>query len=125
MEASTIPDSKRAGQEAAYQALQRMFLENRESVLEIEILPSSFVMPDGKFYDQEELSVGIPKKVLVAAFFRAREIFAARSTHSEDKSYQVSYLGSMCYVSSTRKLIRALRMQETQLQSCSCSILNI
>jgi hypothetical protein len=77
-------------QNAAYDALERMFSGNVDKVLDIEILPSSADVPDGQLFFEDELGVGIPKKVLVAAFVKARDIFAARSTNTHDQSYSVS-----------------------------------
>ena len=74
-------------QAAAYHALQRLFVNHRETVLEIEILPSAISPPDGQYYVKDDKYIGISKKVLVAAFLRAREIFAARN--HDEKSYSV------------------------------------
>jgi Protein prenyltransferase alpha subunit repeat len=48
-----------------------------ESVLEIEILPSGIRPPGGQLILQEGRNVGIPKKVLLAAFLYAVQLFAA------------------------------------------------
>lgn len=77
-------------QYAAYDALERLFSDNIDKVLDIEVLPSSVLVPDGQLFFEDELGVGIPKKVLVAAFVKARELFAARSANVNDQSYQVS-----------------------------------
>jgi hypothetical protein len=65
--------------DGAYNALKCLFDEYHEHTLEIEILPPAIAPPDKSFFIQEEFSVGIPKKVLVSAFLRAREVFAGRS----------------------------------------------
>ena len=67
-------------QEAAYQALKNLFKTNSDSVLAIEILPSSIPPPDGRFYLQDENSVGIPKKTLTIGFLAARRTFAIRKS---------------------------------------------
>jgi hypothetical protein len=90
LELSQASDGKREVQNAAYDALERIFSANIDKVLDIEILPSSANVPDGQLFFEDELGVGVPKKVLVAAFVRAREIFAARSTNANDRSYSVS-----------------------------------
>ena len=90
METSPALDTQKAIQDAAYGALERIFSTNIDRVLDIEILPSSAHVPDGQLLFEDELGVGIPKKVLVAAFVKAREIFAARSIDPDDQSYQVS-----------------------------------
>jgi hypothetical protein len=74
-------------QVAAYHALQRLFVHHREIILEIEILPSAISPPDEQLFVKDDKYIGISKKVLVAAFLRAREIFAARD--HDEKSYSV------------------------------------
>lgn len=90
MEKSQARNAHGDAQNAAYDALERIFSANIDRVLDIEILPSSADVPDGQLFFEDELGVGIPKKMLVAAFVQAREIFAARSTNANDQSYQVS-----------------------------------
>lgn len=108
-------------QNAAYNALERMFSVNIDRVLDIEILPSSADVPDGQLFFEDELGVGIPKKVLVAAFVKAREVFAARSINTNDRIYQVSSDSSIIHI---WKLTLSCRMQAEQLQSCFFSIPN-
>jgi hypothetical protein len=62
----------------SYDALGKLFEVHRDDVLEIEILPSAISPEEGQFYVQDGLNIGIPKKVLVSAFLRAREVFAGR-----------------------------------------------
>jgi microcompartment protein CcmK/EutM len=71
--------------EQAYSILRQLFKEHEGKVLEIEILPSAFTPPEGQLVLVDDLNVGIPKKVLVAAFSRAREIFAARADVLDEK----------------------------------------
>lgn len=108
-------------QNAAYNALERMFSVNIDRVLDIEILPSSADVPDGQLFFEDELGVGIPKKVLVAAFVKAREVFAARSINTNDRIYQVSSDSSIIHI---WKFTLSCRMQAEQLQSCFFSIPN-
>jgi hypothetical protein len=75
----------RTAPDGAYNALRRLFEEYHEHALEIEILPPAIVPPDQDFFVQDEFSVGIPKKVLVSAFLRAREVFANRNRLSAEQ----------------------------------------
>lgn len=90
MEMSLASNAHGGAHNAAYDALERMFSANIDKVLDIEILPSSVDVPNGQLFFEDELGVGIPKKVLVTAFVNAREIFAARSNNASDDGYQVS-----------------------------------
>lgn len=90
MEMSQTSNAQDDAQNPAYDALERMFSANVDKVLDIEILPSSADVPNGQLFFEDELGVGIPKKVIVAAFVKAREVFAARSNDANDNSYQVS-----------------------------------
>jgi hypothetical protein len=90
MEVSQVSNGQNEAQDAAYYALERIFSAKIDKVLDIEILPSSADVPAGQLFFEDELGVGIPKKLLVAAFVKAREIFAARSINPDDQSYQVS-----------------------------------
>ncbi|CAG8951544.1 hypothetical protein HYFRA_00007460 [Hymenoscyphus fraxineus] len=47
---------------------------NPSSLLEIELLPKSHVLPPGQDYIIEDTSIAIPKRILVQAFIVAREI---------------------------------------------------
>jgi len=91
MDISQAAHNQSEGQNAAYDALERMFSANIDKVLDIEILPSSADVPGGQLFFEDELGVGIPKKVLVAAFVKAREIFAARTIDPDSQSYKVRY----------------------------------
>jgi len=122
MEASAPIDGDELTQHPAFNALQCMFSDNKDNVLEIEILPSSFVFPEGQILLQEDLSIGIPKKVLVTAFLRAREVFAVRSSSLGEKSYEVSFLVTI-YLHIG--LIVIQRTQGWQPQSCSYLIRSI
>jgi hypothetical protein len=75
--------------DGAYNALRQLFEDNLERKLEIEILPPAISPPDTSFFIQDELSIGIPKKVLVSAFLRAREIFANRNQIIVEEDYTV------------------------------------
>ncbi|TID13757.1 protein prenyltransferase [Venturia nashicola] len=88
MEKSQASNSQVDAHNPAYNALERLFSANIDKVLDIEILPSSVQGPDSPLFFEDGLGVGIPKKVLVAAFVKAREIFASRSTDASDQSYQ-------------------------------------
>ncbi|KAE9987260.1 hypothetical protein EG328_003393 [Venturia inaequalis] len=88
MQMSQASNAPGDAQDATYNALERLFAANIDKVLDIEILPSLADVPDGQLFFEDELGVGIPKKVLVNAFVKAREIFAARSSNPSDQSYQ-------------------------------------
>ncbi|QDS76395.1 hypothetical protein FKW77_003780 [Venturia effusa] len=88
MEISQGSDAQEDAQSVAYDALVQLFAANIDKVLDIEILPSSAAVPNGQIFFEDELGVGIPKKVLVAAFIKAREVFADRSNNANDQSYQ-------------------------------------
>jgi hypothetical protein len=98
MEAPQASNDQHESQDAAYYALERMFSANIDKVLDIEILPSSADVPKGHIFFEDELGVGIPKKALVAAFVKAREIFAARSTNLEYQSYEVSFRDNIQFI---------------------------
>jgi hypothetical protein len=74
----------------AYDALRRLFEHHREHVLEIEILPSAIAPSAGEFLVQDDLFVGLSKKVLVSAFLVARDVFSRRNQIlAEQKTYNV------------------------------------
>jgi hypothetical protein len=68
----------------AYDALSKVFDDHKDDILEIEILPSAMAPQEGQSYIQDGLNVGIPKKALVSAFLRAREVFAGRDHTSQE-----------------------------------------
>ncbi|KIW05401.1 uncharacterized protein PV09_03914 [Verruconis gallopava] len=98
MTLKNTPPSEEA-QRQAYVALSQVFVKYQppergqgepHPPLTIEILPKGIDPPQGLFIleDEEERSVGIPKKVLVAAFLHARRKFMA-TTGSERESEEM------------------------------------
>jgi hypothetical protein len=76
--------------DGAYKALRQLFETYHDRSLEIEILPPAITPPDGHYFIQEDLSIGIPKKVLVSGFLRARDVFARRNQIlAEQDDYEV------------------------------------
>jgi hypothetical protein len=58
----------------AYSALNNFFSAHESEVVEIEILPPAIQPTDGLLM-QDGLNLGVPKKVLVAAYVKARQLF--------------------------------------------------
>lgn len=65
----------------AYEAIVNAFESHQNLALELEILPSAVAVPEGKLILQDGRCIGIPKKVLVHAFIRARGLFFKCSSH--------------------------------------------
>lgn len=61
-------------QQKAYNALNDFFAAHEDDVVEIEMLPSA-IQPTNGLLMQDGLNLGVPKKVLVAAYVRARQLF--------------------------------------------------
>lgn len=59
----------------AYKAIINAFESHQNVTLELEILPSAVAVPEGELILQDGRCIGIPKKVLVHAFIRARALF--------------------------------------------------
>ena len=66
-----------AEQQAAYNALTRLFEEHeqRETVVQIEVLPRAIVPPRGELILHDGSCIGMPKDVLVKAFLAAQKIY--------------------------------------------------
>jgi hypothetical protein len=58
----------------AYNALNSFFFSHEDEVVEIEMLPPAIQPVDGLVM-QDAHNLGIPKKVLVAAYIKARQLF--------------------------------------------------
>jgi hypothetical protein len=58
----------------AYSALNNFFSMYENEVVEIEMLPPAIQPTDGLLM-QDGLNLGVPKKVLVAAYLKAKELF--------------------------------------------------
>src|SRR5438034_11622425 len=72
-------DNEKELQSRAYDALVSVF-EQHQNGVEIEILPPALTPTDGRLIVQDKPAtgksfVGIPKKVLVLAFLKARDFF--------------------------------------------------
>ena len=61
-------------QQIAYKTLVDIFIRHEDNVIEIEVLPPAIQPPDGIVL-QEDLNLGIPKKILALAFLEARQRF--------------------------------------------------
>jgi hypothetical protein len=61
-----------------YKRLVEAFASSKDRVLEIEILGAEVTLPDGQFLLQDELCIGIHKKMLAKAFLEARTTFMQR-----------------------------------------------
>ena len=61
-------------QAQAYSALNNFFSAHESEVVEIEMLPPAIQPTDGLLM-QDGLNLGVPKKVLVAAYVKARQLF--------------------------------------------------
>ncbi|KAF2085856.1 protein prenylyltransferase [Saccharata proteae CBS 121410] len=62
-----------AGQ--AYTVLNNYFRSREYQVVEIEVLPTAFIPPEGSLILEDGDCIGIPKKVLASAFLTARSLF--------------------------------------------------
>ncbi|KAF2794916.1 protein prenylyltransferase [Melanomma pulvis-pyrius CBS 109.77] len=63
-------------QDQAYDALSEFFSVHEDEVVEIEILPPAIQPTDGLLM-MDGLNVGVPKKILVLAYVKARQLFFA------------------------------------------------
>ncbi|EKG21927.1 Protein prenyltransferase [Macrophomina phaseolina MS6] len=59
----------------AYAVLNKFFTRHQEDVVEIEVLPPALAPPDGSVTLEDGLCIGVPKRVLAAAFVAACSIF--------------------------------------------------
>ena len=62
-----------------FEVLSKVFEENEDRVLEIEILGSEVPLPEGQLILEDGSSIGIHKKVLAKAFIEASLIFLKRN----------------------------------------------
>jgi hypothetical protein len=83
---ATITWSEQAtAAEHVYTELTRFFRDYSSSVVEFDILPSSYPLPDAKsLVLQDGPNLAIRKRDLVGAFVVARKLFLANQSHVED-----------------------------------------
>jgi hypothetical protein len=72
------------GHSEEYAALLDAFQSNKQQVLEIEIVPTSITPPPGTLILIDEACVGVPKKVLVKAFYHATRLFSQNLKNGRD-----------------------------------------
>jgi hypothetical protein len=101
-----------------YTTILDIFQSNRQRVLEIEIVPSSIPPPAGAIVLIDEAFIGIPKKVLVKAFYYATRLFS--------KNLGIA-LDLVRFIKTPRVLLLTLgrMMRSMQLSLSCCSIRNI
>lgn len=86
-ERSTALDPKH---KLVYDALNGFFTKLEEEVVEIEVLPPAISPPEGTLILEDGLCVGVPKKVLAAAFIAASSIFFQKRSDPGDGSVQAA-----------------------------------
>ena len=85
----------------AYDALNDFFKAHEDVKVEIEILPSALA-PIGALILQDGINIGIPKKVLVQAYLKARTIFFLQDGSSPSKAVSASSIPRDLNFSSSR-----------------------
>jgi len=84
-------DSGARASQAAYKAIIDAFQSKPDTALEIEILPAAFTPPAGCLIFNEGTNIGIPKKIIVAAFLSASEIFKNRFAQADHRRPRDAY----------------------------------
>ena len=85
----------------AYDALNDFFKAHEDVIVEIEILPSALA-PTNALTLQDGTNIGIPKKVLVQAYLKARTIFFLQDGSSSSKAVSASTIPRYLNFSSSR-----------------------
>jgi hypothetical protein len=85
----------------AYDALNDFFKAHEDVVVEIEILPSALTPTDALTL-QDGINIGIPKKVLVQAYLKARTMFFLQDGNSSSKAVSASTIPRDLNFSSSR-----------------------
>lgn len=88
--ASEHPHALDLRHKLAYDALNDFFRKHAEDVVEIEVLPPAITPPDGSLVLEDGLCVGVPKKVLAAAFIAACSIFFQKRDDSDEAAVQAA-----------------------------------
>ena len=85
----------------AYDALNDFFKAHEDVIVEIEILPSALAPTDALTL-QDGTNIGVPKKVLVQAYLKARTIFFLQDGSSSSKTVSASTIPRDLNFSSSR-----------------------
>ena len=85
----------------AYDALNDFFKAHEDVAVEIEILPSALA-PNDTLILRDGINIGVPKKVLVQAYLKARSIFFLQDGSSPSKAVSASSIPRYLNFSSSR-----------------------
>lgn len=72
----------------AFDVLDDFFRRHQDDVVEIEVLPPAIAPPDGSLILEDGLCIGVPKKVLAAAFVVACSVFFEKRVEADKDSVQ-------------------------------------
>ena len=85
----------------AYDALNDFFKAHEDVAVEIEIIPPALA-PNDALILQDGINIGVPKKVLVQAYLKARSIFFLQDGSSPSKAVSASSIPRDLNFSSSR-----------------------